>query len=38
MFGAVTFIFAITWLPYHAYFLYLYFYPDIMKVQATYCI
>ena len=32
MFGAVTLIFAICWLPYHVYFIYSYFFPEIMKV------
>ena len=35
MFGAVTLIFAICWLPYHVYFIYSYFFPEIMKVICS---
>ena len=35
MFGLVGVIFALCWLPYHSYFIYSYFHPDIMKVKRT---
>ena len=35
MFGVVTFIFAICWLPYHIYFMYSFFNPSIMKAWYT---
>ena len=35
MFGAVTLIFAVCWLPYHVYFIYSYFHPEIMKVMYS---
>ena len=34
MFGVVISIFAICWFPYHAYFIYSYFNPGIMKVLS----
>ena len=35
MFGAVTMIFAVCWLPYHTYFLYSFYNPSIMKAWYT---
>ena len=35
MFGLVGVIFALCWLPYHSYFIFSYFHPDIMKVKRT---
>ena len=34
MFGLLTVIFAVCWLPYHVYFLYSYYHPEIMRVRV----
>ena len=35
MFGAVSTIFAVCWLPYHTYFLYSFYNPSIMRAWYT---